>query len=499
MWLYALINEEFMKINQYIAAIGFSFFLGTAYANDVEIISNCADLQNINSNEDSLRLSYKIEADVIDCSEFADTFQPIGTYGQEFTGIFDGNNVPIINLSINRPGDSYVGLFGAMTGNSEIRNINLVDAQVVGDKYVALLLGARTETESYGKTVLSDNKISGEKNTVTANSEVGGLVGIVRTYVDSGGALLINNTIENLHLEAKNVLGSAGGLVGEAFDTDIKNNHINNISIIANASSSGGRVGGLVGAYITTVNGKYIDESSTTNMTISSTKNIIQVGGLVGLLGEALNPIDRVNILNSHTSGSIIAESSYAGGLIGQSLFFYRSAFIYNSHANTHITQNIQQASSGIGGLVGYAQGLHIENSFATGNVTSLDKTGVAGGLVGLSDGSNIYNTYAHGQVAGEKYVGGLVGYSAYTNIAYSYATGKIVAPEAAYQGGLVGTSGLTTVSDSYWDYETTGLPRSAGGIAASTAAMQQQQTYVNWNFSIIWQPMTEKQYPQLQ
>ena len=58
-------------------------------------------------------------------------FSPIGTYGNEFKGKFDGLNHTISNLTINRPNQGYVGLFGA-TNNSTIQNIGLIQANVIG-------------------------------------------------------------------------------------------------------------------------------------------------------------------------------------------------------------------------------------------------------------------------------------------------------------------------------------------------------------------------------
>ena len=62
--------------------------------------------------------------------------------GDKFEGTFEGNNFAIQNLSINRPFDTYVGLFGYVGLNGVIRNLKISGkANVIGLSAVALVAG----------------------------------------------------------------------------------------------------------------------------------------------------------------------------------------------------------------------------------------------------------------------------------------------------------------------------------------------------------------------
>jgi len=63
-------------------------------------------------------------------------WDPIGDYNmsdptRSFRGNFDGNYFKIANMSINRPLESYLGLFGSIE-NSDFRSINLVNFKIIG-------------------------------------------------------------------------------------------------------------------------------------------------------------------------------------------------------------------------------------------------------------------------------------------------------------------------------------------------------------------------------
>jgi hypothetical protein len=119
-----------------------------------------------------------------------------------------------------------------------------------------------------------------------------------------------------------------------------------------------------------------------------------------------------------------------------------------------------------------------------------------AGGLVGGNDGGEIKDSYATGAVMGDT-AGGLAGIDsgALTNC---YATGLTNGASGLTVGGLVG-QGSSPVS-CYWDTETTGQSTSAGGTGKTTAEMEQQATFVGWDFAIVWAiaPGINNGYPYL-
>ena len=63
-------------------------------------------------------------------------FAPVGNTATPFAGSFDGGGHVITALHINRPSESYVGLFGYATGGCVIANVNLVGGGIAaGDGY----------------------------------------------------------------------------------------------------------------------------------------------------------------------------------------------------------------------------------------------------------------------------------------------------------------------------------------------------------------------------
>ncbi|WP_258099569.1 Ig-like domain-containing protein [Marinoscillum pacificum] len=140
------------------------------------------------------------------------------------------------------------------------------------------------------------------------------------------------------------------------------------------------------------------------------------------------------------------------------------------------------------GGLVNTnGEGATIRNCAVIGtiNLEPSSGNGHAGGLVDYNLGS-IYNCYTSGTLIGDGAAfGGLVasngGY-----IEKSYSTMNVSG--SGTLGGLIGSLSTGTVSSSYWNTETSGLTISDGGIGLTTAEMQDQTSFSNWDFSNTWQ-----------
>lgn len=212
-------------------------------------------------------------------------------------------------------------------------------------------------------------------------------------------------------------------------------------------------------------------------------KGKICVGGLVGLN-------DAGTITNSFSNGIVEGSDQSIGGLAGCN---YSGSIILNSYSEVTIS-----GGQIAGGLVGANYGT-ISNSFSTGSVTG---TYTIGGLAGLNAhaDSDINNCYSTASVTGVNTTGGLVGDNNYGNISYSYSTGLVTVtdPDSIYHGGLVGNSVLGSITNSYWDTDTSGQVSSAGGTGKTTTEMQQQATYIGWDFSTVWgiNPEENSAYP---
>ena len=190
---------------------------------DAYLIASADDLCNlseyVNAGNDCKDLIFKLAND-IDLSS-VENFTPIGTQKNLFAGTFDGNGKTISNLKINSESD-YVGLFGYAGSNCMIKNVNLIDAKVNGERAVGGLVGYNNHGKIENCT--ASGNVSGEKfvgglvgwnnggtienctarGDVTGNDDIGGLVGYNR------------GTIENCTAKG-DVTGNddIGGLVGD--------------------------------------------------------------------------------------------------------------------------------------------------------------------------------------------------------------------------------------------------------------------------------------------
>jgi|HubBroStandDraft_2_1064218.scaffolds.fasta_scaffold17381_2 hypothetical protein len=189
--------------------------------------------------------------------------------------------------------------------------------------------------------------------------------------------------------------------------------------------------GGLVGA----INSGSISNSfAATNVSIGiSVEAITAAGGLVGVNSGVIN--------NCRANGNVVGGSgTMLGGLVGENL----AGIVSASYARGSVASLPHGQREGEGGLVGVNNnGATIINSYATGAVQSIRKSGSStGGLVGFTNGV-VENSYSIGAVEpGGTYVGGSIGDD-------ESASGSVV--------------------DSYWDTSTSGitnLSRGAGNVS---------------------------------
>jgi len=125
---------------------------------------------------------------------------------------------------------------------------------------------------------------------------------------------------------------------------------------------------------------------------------------------------------------------------------------------------------------------------------------------VGANDGI-IAASYSEASVTGNGIeVGGLVGDNYGGSIVRSYSSGLVT--YTANVGGVVGWGEANDVLASFWDTETSGRSKSAGGTGKTTAEMQTASTFLEagWDFvgetangtEDIWWIDEGKDYPRL-
>jgi hypothetical protein len=192
------------------------------------------------------------------------------------------------------------------------------------------------------------------------------------------------------------------------------------------------------------------------HMTDASVKGV--GGAIVGVIaGDAFKLFD-VSATGTVETGATTPgfQQATAGGLAGTV-----NTYVQNSWADVAVHAG---TGSYVGGLVGFDFGA-IDNSHATGTVTSAGGTGsAAGGLLGYSGIIALIDSYASGAVSGAQYGGGLVGYSQGVNIHQVSASGSVAGGAGATLGGLFG----------YLDQNASRLERcfATGAVTAAGAAI---------------------------
>jgi hypothetical protein len=236
------------------------------------------------------------------------TFLPIGNLTNRFNGVFEGSNNTISNLNINLPGQTYVGLFGLTNSNAVIQNLNIKLADIIGSFYVGILGG------ELASGLIRNISVQGK---VVGNIATGGLAGNIGTKVfnssarvDVSGGDRTGGFTGELWAECSNCYASGtvnstgdevGGLAGQLAYSGGAFNSSTNVEVSSTGSSVGGFAGSFVDPSLTLENCYALGDVN---------NGLNDVGGMVGDLGAGV-------ILNSFSSGSVVATGTNAGGFVG--------------------------------------------------------------------------------------------------------------------------------------------------------------------------------------
>lgn len=296
------------------------------------LVNNVTQLQAMSTN---LAGAYALGKD-IDASGSAAWnagagFAPVGTSATKFTGKFDGLGNTIEDLTINRAGTDYVGLFGYANG-ALVRNVGLVDASIRGKDYVGAIFGFNENTTLYNDYVTGN---------VAGASRVGGITGS-------------NNTSSNFYANYSTATVSSsghyvGGLAGGNWNSAILRDSYATGAVTGLGQFTGG-LSGING------NSATITDSYATG-SVSGTTN---VGGLVGTNGATLT--------KSYATGSVSGTSN-VGGLVGAN-----TGTVTNSYWNT---QTSGRATSAGGTGLTTAQ-MKQKANFSGWNIRDTAGTGTA-------------------------------------------------------------------------------------------------------------------------
>jgi hypothetical protein len=408
-------------------------------------------------------------------------WQPIGTSGDPFIGSFDGQGYEISDLFISRPDKNEVGLFGCVGEGGVINDVEVVNAAVTGNQYVAGMVGNNSGT-------LSNCYFSGSVN---GDQCLGGLVG--------GNVGTISNSHYNYSEVVINTVNmiTIGALFAEDFQQWLANGKfldvnqrlsqengcyvVNDVSdlkeLLAFGQDNSLRfrltndldLGGEANFYIPYLAGEFDGNGhKILNLTLNSdsasqvglfgylapggkvtqlgVENVdvaggYVVGGLVGgnngivsdcycsgnvagddCVGGTIGYNWNGSVSNSYSAGSVAGKRD-VGGVVG-----INGGALTNCHSSSGIT-----GSYSAGGLAGTNKG-SVANSYSSGSVTAWYSVG---SLVGINEGS-LSNSYSSGSVTGWYSVGGLAGVNSET-LSNSYSTASVTGRSDV--GGLVGSN----------------------------------------------------------
>jgi len=366
-------NDDFWGIN-YEENNGYPFLMmqglenqsmpyGSGTEADPYRITTLADLEWL-STTDSVWMDnyYFIQTADIDASDTQNWnngkgFRPIGTsFSNFFYGNYDGQGFNIADLYINRPDEDFVGLFGAFDQAEYIKNLHLLNIQIIGNSHVGGVIGWLASN-------VENCSISG---IISSNSNSGGAFG----YVERGEIINITNNAEINGL-------NAGGIAGSILEADF-NNCFNYGNVIG--SDFAGGIAGFSSAGVLTNCNNYAEING-----------LDHVGGLVGRFTKG------TIIESSFNSGNIIGETC-VGGVVGE-IYISGPTSIDGNISNCYTTGDVSGLED-TGGFIGNCSiDYVIEHSYCTGIVSGNTNTG---GFIGSNSSTSIQSCFWDMETSGQ-------------------------------------------------------------------------------------------------
>lgn len=302
------------------------------------LVNNLAQLQAMDSNlTGNYVLGKDIDASATRSWNNGAGFAPVGSSAtpanpnvSPFKGSFNGLGHSISGLTINRPTEDYIGLFGTVgdfglsNSSGEVRDIRLVNGTVTGNTSVGGLVGANNGFIYQAE--VDDYVILGG----TDGNTLGGLAG-----QNSGTILKSHATSYVLGQQGIPDHGViVGGLVGDnLFGGNIKLSYSTGLVTGTNV------VGGLVGRNSGTISQSYAT---------SQVSGDSYIGGLVGENRPLINHTALIN--ETYSTGLVVGGSSNVGGLAGSNNSLINNSY-WDIQSSGQATSNGQASGAGGTGL----------------------------------------------------------------------------------------------------------------------------------------------------
>ena len=222
------------------------------------------------------------------------------------------------------------------------------------------------------------------------------------------------------------------------------------------------------------------------NLTINSDNASVGLFGVTRSADISNVILENVNIVSTYPS-SYCPECT--GGLIG----YGENTIVYRCSVSGSVTAEGDE----IGGLIGYLKGGDVQQCFSSAMITGDEYSAYIGGFIGRvnSDGlffkeSVLKDCYATGTVnfgVNADWTGGFAGGLDDGDISNCYSSGSVGTNSIGSLIGGFSGGGLSEVENCFWDIQSSGQAASAAGTGKTTAEMQTQSTFTDWDFDTIW------------
>lgn len=330
--------------------------IGSGTKNDPYIISNKSQLLDFQEKANTKEYSSKYYSLTNDIDASKIEWTPIGTYENQFTGVFYGNGYTISGLEItdfdSKKSQQTYGFFG-IASMAIIEGLKLsdftIDLDVYGNNssiYVGGIVAYSYLTSvSYCEVKYTDYTITSLQNG-SSYLYTGGITGLVQTdsdeddnayYIDILASSVIGDIEINLE-DAGDITTVTGGILAMITNYDgifAINNCYFNGSIIG-----GTCVGGIVGSLYSYTS--IVDSYAYGNEIIANDNTGCYAGGIAGMSSRetaVLNTYSGFNTISAAISTSAIYKSS-AGNVTGynyddgySNYEYYRGCALYNNYS----------------------------------------------------------------------------------------------------------------------------------------------------------------------
>lgn len=339
-------------------------FSGSGTEGDPYEIGSAADFSLLGWYAAELEYSHLLLTGDIDLS--GAKLYPLGDL-TPFSGVFDGGGHVLQNGLVQLPKSDYVGLFGCLGPDGEIRNLGVEAVEVSGRKNVGGLVG-------FNQGTITSCHVSGTVTGSNGSDSVGGLAGRNIGQMES-----CNATIE-LTCDANS--RAVGGLAGsnEGVVTSCQAGGAVTCGVNSNA------VGGLAGLNTGTV------LSSCATGTVTGNAYTTAIGGLLG---------EHDGMASSCYATGAVTGGSGMGGLTGR---------VEGGTITACYATGAAAGEYNVGGLTGDLWEGEIRCCYAAGPVTG---EGGLGGLVGSSHWSSVLSSFWDMNGTGQGFSDGGKGLSA--------------------------------------------------------------------------------------